>query len=96
MPLSYKNIVDTNKLKDVVGGNASASDILKTNIIEPRYIQGYADDTFWEAIANKLGVNKGIVQQLFGLEKKRLDDYDPYHTNDAKIENFFEIGRAHV
>ena len=90
MPLSYKNIVDTNKLKDVVGGNASASDILKTNIIEPRYIQGYADDTFWEAIANKLGVNKGIVQQLFGLEKKRLDDYDPYHTNDAKIENFFD------
>ena len=32
MTLSYKNIVETNKLKDVVGGTASASDILKTNI----------------------------------------------------------------
>jgi len=88
MPLSYQNLIDTNKLKDAIGGTASANDILKKSIIEPRYIKGYADDTFWETIANKLGINRGALQQLFGLQNRKLDDYDPYHTNDAKTENF--------
>jgi len=99
MSTSYQNILDTGKIKDTLGSlgdqtefNQNLSQILRTQKTEPRYIKGYADDTFWDAMANKLGLNKGIIQQLFGTEKRKLDNYDPYHTSDAKKEDFYFDG----
>jgi len=80
MPLSYKNLLETITTRGSVS---------KKSLRTAKYIQGYAKDNAIEALANSLDINKGTVRQVFGLEDKKNDDYDPYHTSDAKPEEFW-------
>ena len=88
MALSYRNILNGEQLSSSIGaGDFSLTDSFKkkaTNSV--RYIKGYAQDSAIEALANSLNINKGLFKQTFGIEEKRLDDYDPYHTSDSKTE----------
>ena len=88
MALSYRNILNGEQLSNAIGtGDFSLTGSLKkkaTNSI--RYIKGYAQDSSIEALANSLNINKGLFKQAFGIEDKKLDDYDPYHTSDSKNE----------
>jgi hypothetical protein len=76
MGLSYKNILN-DQLSSSLGDKNSTS---------ARYIKGYAQDSGIEALANSLNINKGLFKQTLGIEDKKLDNYDPYHTSDAKNE----------
>ena len=86
MPLSYRNIIDGNELSDAIGSGDFSGVIKKPNKNVPKYIKGYAKNTALEALANTSNINKGLFAQAFGLEKKELDLYDPFHTTDAKPE----------
>ena len=89
MPLSFRNIIDGNELSNAIS-TGDFSNVLKTpNSNSARYIKGYAQDSAAEALANSLNINKGLFKQVFGLENKNLDAYDPYHTQDAKREEFW-------
>lgn len=91
MGLSYRNILNGEQLTGALGsGDFSLTDSFKkkaTNSV--RYIKGYAQDSAIEALANSLNINKGLFKQAFGIEDKKLDDYDPYHTSDSKNEEFW-------
>ena len=94
MPLSYKNILDGAQLSSSLGaGDFSKSSLegsfKKKATNNVRYIKGYAQDSAIEALANSLNINKGLFKQVLGLEDKKLDVYDPYHTSDAKKEEFW-------
>lgn len=94
MPLSYRNIINGNKLADAIGSGdfskeAFSSAINKSKSSSAKYISGYAQDSAIEALANSLNINKGLFRQVFGLEDKKIDLYDPYHTTDAKKEDFW-------
>lgn len=95
MSLSYRNIINTNAIKEAITSGdfskESLSKIIKKDkdTTAAKYIKGYANDTAIEALANALDINKGTLQQVFGLENKKIDDYDPYHTSDAKRELFW-------
>jgi len=95
MPLSYRNIIDGNELSTAIGSGDFSNVIKKPNKNSARYIKGYAKNTALEALANTLNINKGLFQQAFGLEDKKLDLYDPYHTSDAKKENGW-IGKGKI
>lgn len=86
MALSYKNLLNTSALKEL--GSGSLLKPISKNTA--KYIKGYANDTAVEALANSLGVNKGLLRQTLGIDDKKLDAYDPYHTSDAKQEEFWE------
>ena len=88
MPLSYRNMIDGEALKDALG-SGDFSNVIKTEKTSAKYIRGYANKTALEGLADSLNINKGLFKQLFGLEDKKLDAYDPYHTNDAKREEFW-------
>lgn len=81
MPLSYKNLLN------VV--TSEGSNVSRKSLRTAKYIKGYVDNTAIEALANSLNINKGLFKQVFGLEDKELDAYDPYHTSDAKGEEFW-------
>lgn len=87
MPLSYKNLINGNELATSLG---SESIMKSLPINSAKYIKGYANDTALEALANATGTNVGLLKQTLGLENKQLDAYDPYHTSDAKPEEFWE------
>ena len=94
MALSYRNIINGNMLSDAIGsGDFSTDTLMKTlknnNANTAKYIKGYATDTAIEALSNSLNINKGLFKQVFGLEDKKVDAYDPYHTSDAKNEEFW-------
>ena len=91
MPLSYRNIIDGGQLSSALGsGDFNLKNSLKKpNKNAAKYIKGYANQTAIEALANSLNVNNATVKQAFGIEEKKLDDYDPYHTQDAKREKFW-------
>lgn len=76
MPLSYRNIINGDKIKDIFGSN-----INDKQAIQAKYVKGYDSESFLE---NIIGENT-----LFGLEKKELDPYDPYTESDAKKETFW-------
>ena len=91
MGLSYKNILNGEQLASSLGSGDFSKEALTgsfkkkaTNSV--RYIKGYAQDSAIEALANSLNINKGLFKQAFGIEDKKLDDYDPYHTSDSKNE----------
>ena len=91
MALSYRNILNGEQLAGALGsGDFSKSSIMgsfkKKATNSARYIKGYAQDSAIEALANALNINKGLFKQAFGIEEKKLDDYDPYHTSDSKNE----------
>ena len=91
MGLSYKNILNGEQLSSSLGsGDFSKSSLIgsfkKKATNSARYIKGYAQDSAIEALANSLNINKGLFKQAFGIEDKKLDDYDPYHTSDSKPE----------
>jgi hypothetical protein len=88
MPLSYRNIIDGNQIAAAVT-SGDFSKVLKKNGTSARYIKGYAQNSAIEALANSLNINKGLFKQVYGLEDKKLDDYDPYHIRDAKGEEFW-------
>lgn len=93
MGLSYRNIIDENKLKDALS-SGDFSGVLKTkeNLARKnavRYIKGYAEETAIEALAKSLGLDSALFKQLFGIETKITDNYDPYHLNDSKKEEFW-------
>lgn len=90
MPLSYRNIIDGEELKNSLGNlNFKNKEIVKNRNKQAKYIQGYAKNTALEALANSLNINKGLFKQAFGLEDKQVDAYDPFHTTDAKGEEFW-------
>jgi len=88
MPASYRNIIDGQQLTDALS-SGDYSKVLKKGKTSARYIKGYAQDSAIEALAASLNINKGLFKQFFGLEDKKLDAYDPYHTQDAKAEEFW-------
>jgi len=96
MPLSYRNLIDTNALSEAITSGDFSNVIKNKNKNLAKYIKGYAEDTAIEALANSTGTNLGLIKQAFGIEEKELDAYDPYHTSDAKKEEFWkdEDGKA--
>ena len=88
MPLSYRNVIDGAELQNALS-SGDFSGVIKKPKVQAKYIKGYAKNTALEEIANTLGINKGLFGRAFGLEKKELDAYDPYHTSDAKKEDFW-------
>lgn len=96
MPLSYRNIINVNAIKDAITSGDFSNESLSKKVRKQdkdttaaKYIKGYANDTAIEALANALDINKGTFKQAFGLENKEIDNYDPYHTSDAKRELFW-------
>lgn len=89
MSLSYRNLIDEKALSGAITSGDFSKVIKKPGSNSAKYIKGYANDTAMEALANSLGVNKSTLKQSFGLENKELDAYDPYHTSDAKGEEFW-------
>ena len=89
MPLSFRNIIDGNELSNAITSGDFSNVLKKTNSNSAKYIKGYAQDSAAEALANSLNINKGLFKQAFGIEDKKLDAYDPYHTQDAKREEFW-------
>ena len=91
MGLSYKNLIDNNAIIDALISGESTKDVLKkkkTNL--PKYIKGYADESAIESLSKSLGMDTPEFKQLFGIENKKLDAYDPYHTQDSKKEEFWK------
>jgi hypothetical protein len=99
MPLSYRNIIDGTELKNSLASGNFKNDsgdisFLKKPITNNvKYIKGYANQSALEGLASTLNINKGLFKQMFGLEDKKLDAYDPYHTSDAKKEEFWLTGQ---
>jgi len=96
MPASYRNIINTNALANAIT-TGDFSDVLKKDSKTlAKYIKGYAEETAIEALADKANINTGLFKQAFGIKSKELDAYDPYHTSDAKKEDFWndEDGKA--
>ena len=89
MSLSYRNLINEKALSEAMTSGDFSKVIKKPGSNSAKYIKGYANDTAMEALANSLGINKGTLKQTFGLENKELDAYDPYHTSDAKGEEFW-------
>lgn len=87
MPLSFRNLINGNELATPLGSESIMKSLPKNSA---KYIKGYASDTALEALANATGTNVGLLKQTLGLETKELDAYDPYHTSDAKPEEFWE------
>ena len=98
MPLSYKNIIDTNQLADALTTGDFSKVIKKKNSNLAKYIKGYADQTAIEALGNAIDPNMSLetLRRTFGLENKKLDAYDPYHTSDAKKEEFWFYNGANT
>lgn len=91
MPLSYRNIIDTNQLSDALTTSDFSKVVKKKNNNIAKYVKGYADQSAIEALANGLSPNTDMntFRKLFGIENKELDGYDPYNTTDAKKEEFW-------
>lgn len=101
MPLSYRNIISGNKIQDTLGSigtgdfKNNASQILKKQTIQPKYVKGYESESFWESVfGGQLSAKdnpelQSRFGQLFNLENKELDPYDPYTVEGAKKENFW-------
>ena len=94
MGVSYRNIIDENKLKDALT-SGDFSNVLKSpkeslsRKSAVRYIKGYAEESAIEALSKSLGLNTPLFKQIFGIEDKIIDDYDPYHLSDSKKEEFW-------
>ena len=91
MPLSFRNIIDTNQLADALTSGDYSKVIKKKNQNLAKYIKGYAQDNAVEALANSIdpNMNLDLFRRAMGLENKKMDEYDPYHTSDAKKEEFW-------
>ena len=91
MPLSFRNVIDTNQLADALTTGDYSKVVKKKNQNLAKYVKGYAKDSAIEALANTIdpNMNLGLFKQAFGLENKQLDGYDPFHTSDAKKEEFW-------
>lgn len=91
MPLSYRNMIDTNQLADALTTGDYSKVIKKKNNNLAKYIKGYANQSALEQLGKAIDPNMSldIIRQSFGIENKQLDAYDPYHTSDAKKENFW-------
>jgi hypothetical protein len=91
MPLSFRNIIDANQLSDALTSGDFSKVIKKRNQNLAKYVKGYAEETAIEALANRIDpeMNLDLFKQALGIEKKELDAYDPYHTSDAKKEEFW-------
>lgn len=77
MPLSYRNIIDVNKLSKIGTGTESIMKQLPKN--SAKYINGYANDTAIDALLEGVGI----------VKSKEVDAYDPFHTSDSKNEEFW-------
>jgi len=89
MPLSYRNLMSGNNIIDSI---KSLKDN-KTNI-NPKFIKGYENESFWENIFKKQLKNSetGRFGELFGFENRELDSNFPFSTD--KIEEIWnEPGR---
>lgn len=89
MPLSYRNILNTNQITEAINSGKWDSVLKKGSTNSAKYIQGYAEDTAVEALANSLNINKGLFRQIFGMETKEIDSYDPHNLANAKGEEFW-------
>lgn len=91
MPLSFRNLIDTNQLADALTTGDYTKVVKKKNQNLAKYVKGYAQDSAVEALANSIDPNMSLdlFRRAMGLENKKLDSYDPYHTSDAKIEEFW-------
>ena len=94
---SFRNIVNAAELSDAIGSGDFSNDTLsktikKKNINAAKYIKGYASDSAIEALANSMDINKGLFKQMFGLENKQIDNYDPNNISSAKKEEFWGSG----
>jgi hypothetical protein len=98
MALSYRNILNGNQILDILNSGNFTKDALNKSIKKKqtnaaKYIKGYAQDSAIESLANSLNINKGLFKQMFGLEDKKMDAYDPYHLSDSKPEEFWYLRR---
>lgn len=75
MPLSYRNLINGNELSNPLGSESIFKSLSKNSA---KYVRGYANDTAIDALLN-----------TFGKNVKEFDAYDPYHTSDAKVEDFW-------
>ena len=94
---SFRNIVNAAELSDAIGSGDFSNDTLsktikKRNVNAAKYIKGYASDSAIESLANSMDINKGLFKQMFGLEKKEIDNYDPNNISSAKKEEFWGSG----
>jgi len=94
MPASFRNIIDTNQLADALTTGDFSKVIKKKNQNIAKYVRGYAEQSAIEALANKIDPNMSLdlFRRAMGIENKQLDKYDPYHTSDAKKEEFWYSG----
>ena len=95
--VSFRNIVNAAELSDAIGSGDFSNDTLsktikKKNINAAKYIKGYASDSAIEALSNSMDINKGLFKQMFGLENKQIDNYDPNNISSAKKEEFWGSG----
>lgn len=74
MSLNYRNSINKNDLINQLGTESSLSSLSKNSA---KYVRGYANDDTIELL------------NIFEKPKKELDAYDPYHTSDAKVEDFW-------
>ena len=93
MPLSYRNIINTGQLSSALAnGDFSLSGVLKKPSVAAKYIKGYAKEDAIQALSGLVGLDSALFKQIFGIEDKQLDAYDPYHITDAKKEDFWHRG----
>jgi len=99
MPLSYRNLINGNKIQDVLGSIGDGKfDPMKNIPRNPKYVKGYESETFWESVFGGQLNSKDNPEmqsrfgQLFGFENKELDPYDPYTISGAKKEIWWKDG----
>ncbi len=88
MAASYRNLINVQKISDAIA-SGDFSNLKKNTSNSAKYIKGYAKKSAIESLASSLNIDSKLFNQYFGIEDKQIDAYDPYHTNDAKPENFW-------
>lgn len=91
MGLSFRNIIDQEELSNAIISGDFSKVLKKPNSTRVKYIRGYAKENGIESLAKAAGLNKGLFKQVFGLEDKEVDAYDPYHLEDSKKEEFWKM-----
>lgn len=88
MPASFRNLINIEALKNAMDSGDYSGVFKKKKTDRPKYIKGYNQESAIESLARTVGA-PDIVNQALGIEDKKLDAYDPYHTSDAKKEEFW-------
>jgi len=82
-----ENFFDSTITGSVNGSLTNSSK--KKSIVNAKYINGYITDSSIDAISTGMNIDKNLLKQMLGVGNPSVDQYDPNHTSDAKIEEFW-------